>query len=407
MSINCFIFALQKYNYKSNFCFLMRIISLFIAFLYAVLSFQFKLMAQEVRTGADRIEEYLPLLQGKRVGLVVNHTSVISASDGSLVPLPDSLIHRGVNVRCIMAPEHGYEGVADAGEHLSDQNDVSTGLKIYSLYGNTRKPQKEWMEDIDILIFDMQDVGARFYTYLSTMKNVIEACGEEDKELMILDRPNPNDTIDGPVLDMKFTSFVGALPIPLLHGCTLGELAKMIVGESWAEIAKPLIVVPCVNWKHGQDYDCPIAPSPNLPNSHAIRLYPSLCLFEGTGVSVGRGTEFPFEVYGHPAMKGSFSFVPKPSASNKSPLQNGKKCNGEDLREVFLGPGFNLAFLQNARQQLGNALVTSQSFFDRLAGTDVFRKQLLSGKSEQEIRDSWQIELEKYKEMRMKYLLYR
>ena len=363
--------------------------------------------AQEVRTGADRIEEYLPLLQGKRVGIVVNHTSVIYSPDGNLVPLPDSLIHRGVNVKCIMAPEHGYKGVAGAGEHLSDQNDASTGLKIFSLYGNTKKPQKEWMEDIDILIFDMQDVGARFYTYLSTMKNVIEACGEEDKELMILDRPNPNDTIDGPVLDMKFSSFVGVLPIPMLHGCTLGELAKMIVGEGWAEISKPLIVVPCINWKHGQDYNCPIAPSPNLPNSHAIRLYPSLCLFEGTGVSVGRGTEFPFEVYGHPAMKGSFSFIPKTTASNKSPLQNGKKCNGEDLREVFLNPGFNLAFLQNAQKQLGNALVTSQSFFDRLAGTDVFRKQLLSGMSEKEIRNSWQLDLEKYKEMRLKYVLYR
>lgn len=384
----------------------MKNISLFSFFLFFFLGIHINVIAQNVATGADRIEEYLPILEGKRVGLVVNHTSVISSENGNLVPLPDSLLHRGVDVHCIMAPEHGYYGSAGAGEHLSNGDDASTGLKIYSLYGNTRKPQPEWLADIDIIVFDMQDVGARFYTYLSTMKNVIEACGEQDKELMILDRPNPNDTIDGPVLDMKFSSFVGVIPIPLLHGCTLGELAQMIVGEGWADISKPLIVVPCSNWHHGQEYDCPIAPSPNLPNPHAIRLYPSLCLFEGTEVSVGRGTDFPFEVYGHPAISGDFSFTPKPSSSNKNPLQNGKKCNGEDLREVKLEPGFHLEYLQNAQKQLGNGFVTSQSFFDRLAGTDVLRKQLLEGLNSEEIRKSWKSGLDEYRLVRSKYLIY-
>lgn len=363
--------------------------------------------AQYVRTGADRLDEYLPLLQGKRVGLVVNQTSVVRSPNDELVPLADTLLRCGVDVRCIMAPEHGYYGVAGAGEHLMNSGDKKTGLKTYSLYGKTRKPQAEWMQTLDIVIFDIQDVGARFYTYLSTMKNVIEACGEFDKQLMILDRPNPNDTIDGPVLDMKYCSFVGILPIPLLHGCTLGELAQMIVGEEWSSITKPLVVVPCSGWKHGMKYDCPIPPSPNLPNSHAINLYPSLCLFEGTDVSVGRGTDYPFEIYGHPKMTGSFSFTPHPSASNKSPLQNGKTCYGENLVNIGFLSGFRLDYLLNAYRQLGNEFITSTSFFDRLAGTNQLRMQILAGKSQEEIRNSWQSGLSDYRQMRKKYLLYK
>ena len=250
----------------------MKNISLFWSFFLMFAFIPLGMCAQSVCAGADRIEEYLPILEGKRVGLVVNQTSVIASPDGVLVPLPDSLLHRGVDVRCIMAPEHGYYGAAGAGEHVSTTDDAKTGLKIYSLYGKTRKPQPEWMKNLDIVVFDIQDVGARFYTYLSTMKNVIEACGECDKQLMILDRPNPNDTIDGPVLDMRFSSFVGAVPVPLLHGCTLGELGQMIIGEGWATITQPLIVVPCSGWSHGQEYSCPIAPSPNLPNDHAINV---------------------------------------------------------------------------------------------------------------------------------------
>ena len=362
---------------------------------------------QTVRTGADRLEEYLPILESKRVGLVVNQTSVIASPDGVLVLLPDSLLHRGVDVRCIMAPEHGYYGAAGAGEHISTTDDAKTGLKIYSLYGKTRKPQPEWLQDLDIVVFDIQDVGARFYTYLSTMKNVIEACGECDKQLMILDRPNPNDTIDGPVLDMKYSSFVGVIPIPLLHGCTLGELAQMIVGEEWAAIAKPLIVVPCSGWSHGQEYACPIAPSPNLPNAHAINLYPSLCLFEGTQVSVGRGTGRPFEIYGHPDMKGDYCFTPRPSASNKYPLQNGKTCYGENLENIGRLSGFRLDYLLNAHRQLGNGFITSVSFFDRLAGTDQLRKLITEGKSQTEIRSSWQEDLAAYRQKRQKYLIYK
>ncbi len=366
-----------------------------------------RMSGQTVRTGADRLEEYLPILEGKRVGLVVNQTSVIASPDGVLVLLPDSLLHRGVDVRCIMAPEHGYYGAAGAGEHISTTDDAKTGLKIYSLYGKTRKPQPEWLQDLDIVVFDIQDVGARFYTYLSTMKNVIEACSECDKQLMILDRPNPNDTIDGPVLDMKYSSFVGVIPIPLLHGCTLGELAQMIVGEEWAAIAKPLIVVPCSGWSHGQEYACPIAPSPNLPNAHAINLYPSLCLFEGTQVSVGRGTGRPFEIYGHPDMKGDYCFTPRPSASNEYPLQNGKTCYGENLKNIGRLSGFRLDYLLNAHRQLGNGFITSVSFFDRLAGTDQLRKLITEGKSQTEIRSSWQEDLAAYRQKRQKYLIYK
>lgn len=375
--------------------------------LFCLFLFNIDLYAQNLQTGADRIEEYLPIIKDKRVGLVVNHTSVISCTNGTYKALPDSLIARGVNVKCIMAPEHGYKGVAEAGEHLKNAKDEETGLKIYSLYGTTKKPQKEWMEDIDILIFDMQDVGARFYTYLSTLYYVMESCGENHKELLILDRPNPNDAIDGPILDPKFKSFVGIIPIPLLHGCTLGELAEMMAGEGWVNITENLIVVPCNNWKHGDKYDCPIAPSPNLPNAHAINIYPSLCLFEGTSVSVGRGTIHPFECYGHPNMKGSFVFTPKPSKSNKNPLQNGKACKGEDLRNLEQIKGFNLSFVLNAYKQLGASFITSTSFFDRLAGTDKLRKQILSGMTEKQIRSSWQKDLTDYKKIRENYLLYK
>lgn len=385
----------------------MKNISLFSVFLFLTITFNFTLKAQIVRTGADRTEEYLPLLEGKRVGLVVNHTSVIESPAGELIPLPDSLIKLDVDIRCIMAPEHGYYGSAGAGERVSNSKDKSTGLKIYSLYGNTKKPQPEWLKDIDVIVFDMQDVGARFYTYLSTMKNVMEACGEENIDFIVFDRPNPNDIVDGPVLEMKHSSFVGVIPIPLLHGCTLGELAKMMIGESWVKMSKPITVIPCSGWKHGQEYNCPIAPSPNLPNNHAIRLYPSLCLFEGTEVSVGRGTAFPFEAYGHPEMDGEFSFVPQASASNKYPLQKGKKCNGENLQESKLSVGFHLDFLLKAQKQLGDKFVTSISFFDRLAGTSKLREQINAQKSEKEIRDTWKVDLDKYREMRAKYLIYK
>lgn len=383
---------------------------LIIACIWSVFCCQVCLRAEEnassaVRCGADRTEEYLHLIEGKRVGLVVNHTSVI-ASDYRFVPLPDTLLKLGVDVRCIFAPEHGYKGMSDAGEHVRNGSDAETGLKIYSLYGKNKKPQKEQVEDIDVIVFDMQDVGARFYTYLSTLYYVIKACQEFQKELIVLDRPNPNDTVDGPMLDKKFESFVGIVPVPLLHGCTFGEMARMIAGEWLGEIAEGLTIIPCSGWKHGQPYDIPIAPSPNLPNPHAIGLYPSLCLFEGTGVSVGRGTAFPFEVYGHPAMKSRFSFTPRPSALNKNPLQNGKVCRGEDLRKIEAPHGFSLKYIIKAYKQLGTKLITSQSFFDRLAGTDMLRKQIMAGKSEAEIRKTWQKELNKYNEIRSKYLIY-
>lgn len=383
----------------------MRNISRFLVLLL-LFCLQTHLKAQKIMTGSERTDAYIGLLENKRVGMVVNHTSVITSEDGSLVPLPDSLLNRGIDIRCIMAPEHGYKGVAGAGEHLANGKDENTGLKIYSLYGNTRKPQKEWLEDIDIIVFDLQDVGARFYTYLSTLKNVLEAAYEQDKEVMVMDRPNPNDIIDGPILEKNFESFVGVIPIPVLHGCTLGELALMMKGQGWVNKDIKVTVIPCSGWKHGDTYVCPVAPSPNLPNAHAIQLYPSLCLFEGTSVSVGRGTSFPFEVYGHPAMKSKFSFVPRASASNKTPLQKDKTCYGEDLRKNDCVKGFSLQFIIKSFNQLGASYITSASFFDRLAGSDKLRRQILSGMKEEEIRKTWQKGLDEYKIIRTEYLMY-
>lgn len=367
----------------------------------------------EVKTGAEHMQLYLPMLEGKRVAVTVNQTSVVHAPDGSLVPLPDTLLHRGVDIRCIMAPEHGYKGKADAGAHVGNSEDSQTHLPIYSLYGKTKKPQPEWLKDVDVVLFDMQDVGARFYTYLSTLYYVLQACGEQHKEVIILDRPNPNDTIDGPMLDPQQKSFVGIIPIPLLHGCTLGELAMMMLGEGWVFDGNnapevKLTAIPCSGWKHGDRYSLPVAPSPNLPNDHAIALYPSLCLFEGTLVSVGRGTAFPFEVYGHPQMtKQPFSFTPQPSASNRHPLQEGKLCHGEDLRSVERPLGFTLSYYIKAHKQLGNTWVTQPSFFDRLAGTSLLRSQINEGKSEAQIRQSWQPALTRYRLIREHYLIYK
>lgn len=349
-----------------------------------------------LRTGAERTEAYLPLLEGQRVALVVNQTAQVAG-----VALPDSLLRRGIDVRCIMAPEHGYRGTAEAGAHVANGRDSQSGLEVLSLYGKDKKPRPEWLDKVDVVVFDIQDVGCRFYTYLSTLYYVMQACAEQDKPLVVLDRPNPNDTIDGPMLDVTrqgFRSFVGIVPVPLMHGCTLGEMAQMINGEGWLDeeqlLAKTtrrpsdpasasvrkttrLTVIPCQGWKHGQPYHLPVAPSLNLRNDHAIALYPSLCLFEGSEVSVGRGTDHPFEMFG-----------------------------SHDLRQTPAPRGFSLRFYLQHQQEKGWGWITRRDFFCKLSGTDSLYLQLSRGMTEAAIRQTWQADLEGYRQMRSQYVLY-
>jgi len=363
---------------------------LFLLLLVLITSITFSnntICSAKVVTGAESMSVYLPMLEGKRVGLVVNQTAVVTRpSDGVLIPLPDTLMSRGVDVRCIMAPEHGYKGSAEAGAHITNGKDANTGLTIYSLYGKTKKPQPEWLKDLDILVFDIQDVGCRFYTYLSTLYYVMQAASEYHVELIILDRPNPKDVVDGPTLDVKFTSFVGIIPIPLLHGCTLGELARIMAELNWLnEKRQPnqeepelnFSVIPCSGWKHGQPYSLPIGPSKNLQNDHAIALYPSLCLFEGSEVSVGRGTDHPFEMFGK-----------------------------HDLRETEAPEGFSLRFYLQHQKETGWGWITRRQFFNQLAGSDKLYNQLKAGMSEEQIRATWKADLEHFRAIRKKYAIY-
>lgn len=365
---------------------------------------------EKITVGAECLNEYIPLIKGKRVGMVVNHTSTIGTNHTHLV---DTLFKLKINIKKVFAPEHGFRGNADAGEKISDAKDTKTGLPIISLYGKNKKPMPEQLKDIDIIIFDIQDVGARFYTYISTMFYVMEACAENQKTLIVLDRPNPCDYIDGPVLKDAFKSFVGILPIPLLHGCTVGELAQMINGEKWLKSPKPycdLKVIPVKGWKHKQPYSLPIKPSPNLPNDQSIQLYPSLCLFEATEISVGRGTTFPFQVIGAPNKKyGTFTFTPTSLPGfDKNPIHKDQICYGEDLRKKKDVGGFTLSYFLDFYKKSGYdaSFISRTRWFDLLMGTDRTRKAIADGKTETEIRQTWQAELQKYKEMRRKYVLY-
>ncbi|MBQ0056840.1 MAG: DUF1343 domain-containing protein [Bacteroidales bacterium] len=358
-------------------------------------------------TGADRTDAYLPMLEGRRVAMLVNQTSVI-AHDGGHTAIVDSLISRDVDVRFLMAPEHGIKGLISAGDPVTDSHyQQKQNLKVYSLYGKNKKPQAEWLSQCDVVVFDVQDVGCRFYTYLSSLYYLLQACGEQHKEVIVLDRPNPNDTIDGPVLsDDRFRSFVGMVNVPMLHGCTLGEMAQMMVGEGWlGDCPKPkLTVITCQGWHHGQPYDLPIAPSPNLRTPHAIRLYPSLCLYEASDVSVGRGTDTPFEVVGKPGFaKGDYRFTPQPCEAATNPPHAGKLCQGYDLRTLDVSVGLHLDLLLLFAD---TEWITQTKFFDRLAGTDQLRLMITQGRPEDEIRQSWQPDLLKYRAMREKYVLY-
>lgn len=367
----------------------------------------------QVKNGADRLEELFPLLENKRISLVVNQTSLVQN-----VHLLDTLYNKGMHITQVFAPEHGFRGDADAGEFIKNGKDYRTQVPIISLYGKNKKPQPSQLQQTDIVIFDIQDVGARFYTYISTMFYVMQACAENNKELIILDRPNPCDYVDGPVLDMKYKSFVGMLPIPILHGCTIGELAQMINGEGWLgnNLQCPLKVITIEDWKHGQPYSLPVKPSPNLPNDQAIALYPSLCPFEGTSVSVGRGTDFPFQIIGSPTTKNlKFRFMPHPmKGSDKHPLHQDTYCYGLNLSsEKNIPKGFSLQYViqfynyfQNLTKHAEKEFFTRPHWFDLLMGTNQVRLDILKDKSEEQIRSAWQKKLNQYKEIRKKYLLY-
>lgn len=362
--------------------------------------------------GAERFDKLKTLLEDKRIGLVVNQTSILN--NEIQTHLLDALLENGFQVKVVFAPEHGFRGIADAGEIVKDSKDIKTGIPIVSIYGKQKAPTAEQMADIDAVVFDIQDVGARFYTYISTMHYVMEACAENDKELIVLDRPNPNDYIDGPIRQPGFRSFVGVDPIPLLHGLTVGELASMINGEGWLKTGGKsckLEVVTMLNWKHGDPYWLPVKPSPNLPNDQAVRLYPSLCFFEATSFSVGRGTYHPFQVIGYPDKKfGDFSFTPTSLPGfDTHPIQKDKVCYGINLQEYPFEGGLTLKFVLYFYDKCGkNAsfFFSRAKWFDLLAGTDQLRKQIIAGMNEEEIRETWKEDLDNYKEMRKKYLLY-
>ena len=367
----------------------------------------------QVRCGADRTELTLPLLRDKQIALIVNQTSITTNG----IHLLDTLLQSGIHVTKIFAPEHGFRGTADAGEVIKNGTDLKTGLPIVSLYGKNKKPQPEQLKGIDAVVFDIQDVGARFYTYISTLYYVMQACAENDKELVVLDRPNPCDYVDGPVLKPAYKSFVGMLPIPVLHGCTMGEMAQMINGEKWLgnELHCNLTIVPVEGWQHGEAYSLPVKPSPNLPNDQAIALYPSLCPFEGTSVSVGRGTLHPFQVLGTPLLSLSdsyFRFIPRAlEGFDKNPLHKDQYCYGDNLQHIAPPKGLSLQYVINwyqkyKQQHKENEFFTRPRWFDLLMGTDQVRKGIIQGKTEAEIRIAWQQELKEYCRKRALYLLY-
>jgi uncharacterized protein YbbC (DUF1343 family) len=358
--------------------------------------------------GADQPAKYLDQLKGKRVGLVVNQTSRVGD-----IHLVDFLLAKAVVVNKILAPEHGFRGEVEAGEAVSTTTDTKSGLPVISLYGDHKKPTNSDLDGLDLVVFDIQDVGCRFFTYISTLFYVMEACAENGVPLLILDRPNPNgDYVDGPVLKAEMKSFVGLLPIPVVYGCTMGELARMINGEGWLSNKQTckLTVIPVQNYTHASRYELPVKPSPNLPNHCSVRLYPSLCLFEATNVSIGRGTGFPFQVIGYPDPSfGSFSFTPVSiSGVSKSPLHENKVCYGVDLRDEKEFPQFTLKYLLEFRARFTNPddFWSSKRWIGLLTGDPGFYNQVESGMSEEEIRKSWQPQLQQYKSMRKNYLLY-
>lgn len=363
-----------------------------------------------LKTGAERTDEYLPRLEGLRVALFSNHTGMV----GDRHTL-DVMLEGGVNVTTIFSPEHGFRGTADAGEHVKSSVDPVTGIPIASLYdGGKRGPAKAVMDNIDVIVTDIQDVGLRYYTYYITMVDLMNAAAKHGKKFMVLDRPNPNGmTVDGPILDMKYRSGVGRLPIPVVHGMTLGELALMANGEGWLDgKAKiDLTVIPCEGYSHSTRYELPVAPSPNLRTMHAIYLYPSICYFEATPVSLGRGTDMPFEVYGHPEMDDrDFSFTPKSVDGAKNPPQLNKKCFGRDLRglddDSIIARGVDLSYLIDAYKDLGMGDRFFTPFFEKLIGRGDIRGMIKAGMNANEIKATWSGDVEKFRRQRAPYLIY-
>ena len=386
-----------------------------------------KIKSKKFLTGADKLSNHFDLFENKKVGVVTNQTglvtydSIYNTSDElglnkqkmliRTVHLVDYITEQTpIELVKIFAPEHGFRGTADAGEHVDDSKDAKTGLPILSLYGNNKKPSAEQLAGIDILLFDLQDVGARFYTYISHLHYIMEACAENNVSLIILDRPNPNGSImDGPILDPEYSSFVGMHPIPVLHGMTIGEYALMINGEGWLKnkVQCHLNVIPCENYRRTMPYRLPVNPSPNLPNSQSINLYASLCFFEGTNVSLGRGTSTQFQIYGSPYLpKTEFSFTPKPNFGAKNPMYDGIICYGEDLTKIPKVNRLELKWLLKAYRETTNPEKFFTPFFTKLAGSPKLQSQIEAGLSEEEIRESWQEGLDDFKKMREDYLLY-
>lgn len=380
-----------------------------------IIGFSLKIVAQQKTTeivcGAEQSDLYFPMLKNKNVAVVANHTSLIDGAH-----LVDRLLGADIRVVKVFSPEHGFRGKADAGQEVENKIDLVTGLPIISLYGSHKKPQPEDLENIDIVVFDIQDVGTRFYTYISTMTYVMEVCAENNIPVLVLDRPNPNGFyIDGPVLEPEFKSFVGMHPVPIVHGMTVGEYAQIVNGEGWLadSVICDLTVIPVMNYSHADFYEIPVAPSPNLPNKYAVYLYPSLCLFEGTDVSVGRGTDYPFQIIGHPEfLLGSYIFTPRSIPGKAThPKHEGVYCNGQNLigyaKEMKTMPAqINLTWLIGYYDALKDKTIFFNNYFEKLAGTASLRKQIEAGLSEKQIRESWQPKLNEFKTIRKKYLLY-
>jgi uncharacterized protein YbbC (DUF1343 family) len=367
--------------------------------------------SDSMQTGADQTILYFPLLKGKAIGLVANRTSRIGRTH-----LVDTMLSSGISLKKIFAPEHGFRGDADAGAEIDNTVDPKTGLPIVSLYGSRTKPDPDDLEGIDIMIYDIQDVGVRFYTYISTLHYIMEACAQNHMPLLVLDRPDPlGHYVDGPVLDPAFKSFVGLHPIPVVYGMTVGELARMINGEGWLDgsLKCDLMVVPCSNYDHNSFYVLPVDPSPNLNSMEAVYLYPSLCFFEGTIMSLGRGTPFPFRVVGHPEYPvKNFSFTPETTSSNKNPVHKDKTCYGIDLRTMDIEQlkkmhAINLQWLINVYRTMGEGESFFTGYIDKLAGTGELKKQIIAGWSEERIKERWQADLTSFMAVRKKYLLYR
>lgn len=383
----------------------------YIFILSIILSYSSSAQNEKIIVGAEQTSLFVPILLHKNIAIVANHSSTIGT-----VHLVDSLKNLKIKIKKIFCPEHGFRGEGDAGEFISNHNDKKSGLPVISLYGSHKKPTVKDLKGIDVVIFDMQDVGVRFYTYISTMHYVMEACAEQNITLIVLDRPNPNGFyVDGPMLDTSYSSFVGLHPVPLVHGMTIGEYAKMINGEKWLKngVECNLKVIPCKNYSHKLMYTLPTRPSPNLPNQTAVYLYPSLGLFEGTTISVGRGTDYPFQVFGHPLLPNKgFSFIPteKIGASKNPPFKN-EQCYGVDLRD-FSSDYFrdnhciNLDWLLYAYNMFSDKKTFFNNFFNNLAGSGELKKQIIQGLDAESIRKTWAEPIESFKKVRKKYLLY-